>query len=143
MSENTELLQFVHKNVEMGRETIPKVKELVEEPEFRRALDGQLEEYNKIAAQTEAAICRRGAEPQEPGQLSEAMSSLMLRMKTLADPSPSHIAEMMIQGSTMGVVQMTRRIHELKDRGDREAVDLACRLLKTEENNIKQLKSFL
>lgn len=143
MSENTELLQFVHKNAEMGRGTIPKVAELVKEPDFHRALEHQLEEYSKIASQAEAAIRRRGGEPQEPGQISEAMSDLTLKIKTMTDQSPSHIAEMMIRGSTMGVVQMTRRIHELKDRGDREAVELARRLLKTEENNIQQLKEFL
>ena len=61
----------------------------------------------------------------------------------MTNQSASHIAEMMIKGSTMGTVQMTKRIHDLKDKGDQEAVELAERLLKTEENNIQQLKSFL
>lgn len=143
MSENTELLQFVHKNAEMGRGTIPKVLEMVEEPELRRTLNQQLEEYSQIAGEAERAIRRRGGMPQDPGQISEAISGLALKAKTVTDQSPSHIAEMMIKGSTMGTVQMSRRLHELKDRGDQEAVELADRLLKTEENNIQQLKSFL
>ena len=137
MSKNTELLQFVHKNAEMGCGTIPKVLEMVEEPELRRTLNSQ------IAGEAEQAIRLRGGTPQSPGQISEAMSDLALKAKTMTNQSASHIAEMMIKGSTMGTVQMTKRIHDLKDKGDQEAVELAERLLKTEENNIQQLKSFL
>jgi len=141
MDKRVDLLQFVHKNAEMGVNTIPKVKELVSEPKMQAALDRQLAEYVQIAGQAEAAIRRRGQRPQNPGALSEAMSDLMLRAKTSGNRSPSHIAEMMIRGSTMGTVQMVRRMHGCK--GDREAVDLAERLLRTEENNIQQLKAFL
>ncbi len=141
MEQDTDLLQFVHKNAEMGVSTIPKVKELVEEQGMRDVLDRQLAEYVQIAGQAESAIRRRGGRHQNPGPVSEAMSDAMLRMKTANDRSPSHIAEMMIRGSTMGTVQMVRRIHGCE--GDKEAVALADRLLKTEENNIQQLKAFL
>lgn len=143
MEQDTELLQFVHKNAEMGCGTIPKVLELVEEPDMRQVLQQQLAEYTDIAGRAESAIRARGQRPQEPGQISETMSDLMLRAKTAGNRSPSHIAEMMIRGSTMGTVQMTRRIHQSEGRGDREAVDLARQLLKTEESNIQQLKAFL
>lgn len=136
-----DLLQFVHKNAEMGVGTIPKVKELVDEPHMREVLDRQLAEYVQIASQAETALRRRGQRPHNPGPVSEAMSDLMLRAKTTTDRSPSHIAEVMIRGSTMGTVQMVRRIHGCA--GDEEAVGLAERLLKTEESNIQQLKAFL
>lgn len=139
--EDTDLLQFVHKNAEMGVSTIPKVMELVEEPKMRSALDSQLEEYARISSRAKAAIRRRGRRPRSPGPVSEAMSDMMLRCRTAGDRSPSHIAEMMIRGSTMGTVQMVRRIHGCG--GDREAVELARQLLKTEESNIQQLKAFL
>ena len=143
MDNSVDLLQFVHKNAEMGCGTIPKVLELVEEPKLREVLDRQLKEYTDIAGQAEAAIRRRGQRPQEPGAVSEAMSDAALWAKTAADRSPSHIAEMMIRGSTMGTVQMTRRIHNNREQSDREVMDLAGRLLKTEESNIQQLKQFL
>lgn len=143
MDGNTELLQFVNKNAQMGMTTIPKVMGLVRSPGMRSVLDRQLREYTEIAGDAEREIERRGGQPHGPGKLSEAMSDLMLRAKTVSDRSPSHIAEMMIRGSTMGTVQMVRRIHGCRDRRDREALALADRLLKTEENNIQQLKRFL
>ena len=123
--------------------SISSAMEPMEEPKLREVLDRQLKEYTDIAGQAEAAIRRRGQRPQEPGAVSEAMSDAALWAKTAGDRSPSHIAEMMIRGSTMGTVQMTRRIHNNREQSDREVMDLAARLLKTEESNIQQLKQFL
>ena len=50
---------------------------------------------------------------------------------------------MMIQGSTMGTVEMTRRLHQLSDQSDPELVSLGRQLLQTEEQNIQQMKRFL
>ena len=62
---------------------------------------------------------------------------------TMADDSTSHIAKMLIQGSTMGAVQMTRRLHQLTGRADPALVELGQRLLRTEEQNIQEMKRFL
>ena len=49
----------------------------------------------------------------------------------------------MIQGSTMGPVEMTRRIHQYTGKADPELLALGSRLLHTEEQNIQQMKRFL
>ena len=58
------------------------------------------------------------------------------------DPSPSHAAEMMIKGNTMGVNKMSRRLREY-DRSDSNITLLAKKMLDTEEEHIGQLKAFL
>ena len=142
MEQGNALLQFVHKNAEMGRGTIPQVLEVVEEPKLRTVLRGQLNEYEAIANRAENLLQQRGIVPNETGEMREFMSGVMIRAKTLTDRSASHIAEMMIQGSTMGTIQMTRRLHNC-EAADGEALLLAHKLLRTEENNIEQMKEFL
>ena len=142
MEQGSTLLQFVHKNAEMGRGAIPQVLEVVEEPKLRAALNRQLEEYETISNRAEALLHQRGLSPGESGEMREFMSGVMIRAKTLTDRSPSHIAEMMIQGSTMGTIQMTRCLHNC-EAADAEALLLAHKLLRTEENNIEQMKEFL
>ena len=70
-------------------------------------------------------------------------SAAMLRAQSMLDPSTSRLAERMIQGSTMGAVQMTRRLHQLTGRADPALVELGQRLLRTEEQNIQEMKRFL
>ena len=66
----------------------------------------------------------------------------MSTVKAMADHSPANIAEMMIQGSTMGVTKSLRTIRtcDVKDEGVRR---LADKLLKTEQANIEEMKRFL
>lgn len=142
MEQGNALLQFVHKNAEMGKGTIPLVLEVVGEEKLRQALTSQLNEYETIAQRAENLMEKRGVTPDDPGDMRDFMSGMMIRAKTLTDRSPSHIAEMMIQGSTMGTIQMTRRLHNC-EAADGEALLLAHKLLRTEENNIEQMKNFL
>ena len=142
MEQGNALLKYVHKNAEMGKGTIPQVLEVVEDEKLRQALASQLGEYEAIARRSEKLLEQRGVDLNEAGELRDFMSGVMIRAKTLTDRSPSHIAEMMIQGSTMGTIQMTRRLHNC-EAADGEALLLAHKLLRTEENNIEQMKNFL
>ncbi len=71
------------------------------------------------------------------------MSGAMLKARTAADHTTSKLAQLMIQGSTMGTVEMTRRIHQYTGKADPELLALGSRLLHTEEQNIQQMKRFL
>ena len=62
--------------------------------------------------------------------------------ESMKDNTPSHIAEMMIQGNAMGLTKITRRLGEY-DGEDKAICGLAGKLLSTEQNNIEQMKRFL
>ena len=143
MSEQTELLNFVYQNARMGETALPLVIGMVSRPDLRRALSAQFVEYHAIADEAKQAIERQGRRAKEPDALKGAMAETMLHLNTLTDRSPRHVAEMMVRGSTMGTVQMSKRLHACRYTAGKEAADLAGRLLKTEENNIEQMKAFL
>lgn len=143
MSKSTELLEFVYQNAKMGETALPLVIGMVSRPDLRTALSGQLMEYRAISGEAKAEMQRRGAKPKEPGGMKSAAAEAALRLNTLTDQSSGHIAEMMIRGSTMGTVQMQKRINACRYSAEPETLTLAERLLKTEENNIEQMKAFL
>ena len=66
----------------------------------------------------------------------------MINFNTITNKTPSHIAEMLIQGSTMGIVDVTKRIKEYKT-ADKDISSLADRLLKFEQQNVDEMKKFL
>jgi hypothetical protein len=143
MNNDAKLLSYIHKNAAMGTRTIPHVLSLPQSKAMHRALTSQLEEYKLIARDSEECAKRRGYDVAEPTALSQTMSAMMLRMQTMTDRSTSHLAELMIQGNTMGTIQMTRQLNQLRPKADSEISDLGRKLLKTEEQNIQQMKMFL
>ncbi len=142
MSNTEELLNYVYKNSQMGVNTIEQLLGIVEEEDFKKHIDSQLNEYRHINEESKRLLDRLGYEEKGVGTLNEISAYMMINFKTLRDKSPSHIAEMLINGSTMGIIQATRNIKKYKDQ-DKEFLALMEKLLKTEENNFQQLKKFL
>lgn len=143
MNANQELLSFIHKNAAMGIGTIPQAMSLPQSRAMGQALGDQLREYRTIAARSQAYAKEQGRTLRGPNAASLAMSKAMLRAQAAMDPTTTKMAEMMIRGSTMGTVQMTRRLHQFAGKADRELLDLGQRLLRTEERNIQEMKRFL
>jgi hypothetical protein len=143
METNEGLLSFIHKNAAMGVSTIPQVMSLPQSRAMGEALNSQLREYRSLAAKAQEYANSHGKQLHGPGSAVRAMSGAMLRAQTAMDPSTSRLAELMIRGSTMGTVQMTRRLHQYAGHADKALLDLGDRLLHTEERNIQEMKRFL
>lgn len=140
---NEGFLSFIHKNAAMGVSSIPQAMLLPQSRAMGEALNSQLREYRTIAAKAQTYANTHGKVLHGPGSAARAMSAAMLRAQTAVDPSTSRLAELMIKGSTMGTVQMTRRLHQYSGKVDRELVELGNQLLRTEERNIQEMKRFL
>ena len=141
LSEN-QLLNHIYQTAEMGQDGIRTVLKYADEPGLVRVLNSQLEEYQRIQNTAGAMLHARGEPPKGIGPMAKLSSEAMTAVKSLTDPSATNIAEMMIQGSTMGVSKSLRTLRDcdLKDDGVR---DLANRLLETQEANIEEMKRFL
>jgi uncharacterized protein (DUF305 family) len=137
-----DLVNHVYQTAEMGQEGIRAVRKYAKDPKLTKALDRQSREYQKLQRSAGEMLRERGMEPEGLGTMAKLSSETMSAMKTMMDHSATKIAEMMIQGSTMGVTKSLRTIRdcELKDERVR---DLADKLLKTEQANIEEMKQFL
>ncbi len=63
-------------------------------------------------------------------------------MNTLLDKSPSHLAELLIQGNTMGVVSLIRTKNGLPG-ADEASLALFDRMLALQYDAIERAKAFL
>ena len=142
MYKEDELLNHVHQTTEMGREGILAVMKYAKEESFRQALQQQLTEYEKLNSVCDDMLQKRGKQPEEVNPVAKVSSQLMSSMKLMNDRSTSKIAEMMIQGNTMGMTKSLQHLHDYQGEDERVR-DLADKLLKTEESNITQMKKFL
>jgi hypothetical protein len=142
MDGNKEMLNYIYQNSQMGVNTIEQLVKISEDAKFKDYLDSQLKEYKEINHKVMEIINRMGFEEKGIGTLGEISTYMMINMKTLMDKSTSHIAEMMINGSTMGIIQATKALKNHHDT-DKNIVALMEKLIETEENNFQQLKKFL
>lgn len=142
MNKNAELLNFVYQNSQMGVHTLEQLIDLVEDYDFKRHLESQYREYQDIHRAAREALNQNGYDEKGIGTFDKIKTYLMINMQTLTDKSPSHIAEMLIIGSNMGIINAVKKLKEYKD-AEPDIISLMERLLRFEENNVQQLKAFL
>lgn len=142
MDGNVELLNYIHQNAEMGQDTIRQLLGIVKDEDFKNLLKSQFDEYRSINDITNEKLDGLGKDPKDIGTVAKARTNIAINLKTLTDKSPSHISEMMIQGSTMGVIDITKKMKEYSN-ADKEIIDLANRLLTFEQRNVDECKKYL
>lgn len=142
MNHNIQLLNFIHKNAQMGLVAIEDIIDKIEDENFKQVLRSQNNEYKIIYDECEERLKEEGKMVKETNPLIKVFSYININLSTLMDKTPAHISEMMIRGSTMGIIDITKNIKEYCD-ADAETLDLANKLLKFEERNVEELKKFL
>ena len=92
-----------------------------------------------------AALLARtnGQELKEPGPIKKAMMWSSIKMSTMSDNSAQHIADMMIQGTVMGITSLKKTQSDSEGLLDGEVETLLKELIDLEEGFEERLKAFL
>lgn len=138
-----ELLAEVYRNCQLALESISDVLDEVEDEPLKEEIVRQHEEYEKISAKAAMLAKDKALEVKEPNPVKKAMMWTSVKMNTLADNSRAHIADMMIQGTVMGITSLKTSYGERPENDDKEISALASELIALEENFEERLKSFL
>lgn len=141
-SENAELLSGIYKLSKTGMEATKAVIQKVEKSELRDELEEQYNDYSEAASKTEQELVAEGIMPKDLDLFTKAIMWGSIKLHTLNEVSPEHIAEIMINGTTMGIVDLTKHIGECSN-ADEKIRSYAKDFIKNEEHHIENLKVFL
>lgn len=142
MNHTNEVLNSVYKGSQMGFVSTEHLLNIVDDGKMRTHLKTQYMEYKDINNRAKDKLNRRGLEAEKISPIAKISSDISVRMNTIIDKTPSHIAEMMMQGNMMGVIKATKVIKN-NTQADTDSLKLAGDLLRTEEENIQSMKQFL
>lgn len=143
MNANAELLNYVYQNSQMGVESIDRILDLTEDKSLREFLKEQQKEYVKFHEKAREMLHENGYDEKGLNSFEKMRTYLMINMQTLTDQSASHIAKMMIQGSSMGITEALQKLHQYEDSAEKEIRKLMEDLKDFEEKNIERLKKYL
>lgn len=144
MEKNTNLyvLNEVHKGAKMGMDSISTISEKVSEPNLKDNLSFQYTQYGDILDSVNEIYKKYGDIPKDNNPMNEVMSWTGIQMNTLTDKSNSHIADMLIQGTTMSIIE-GRKLLNQNPNIDEEVRQVLNTFVKMQENNVEKLKTFL
>ena len=141
-NQTQKLLQSVIENARTGLDACEQMMAKTKDAALRDELMTQRTEYQKFAQDAERALYAEGGEPHAKGMMSRAGMWMGIEMNTMMNTTTPHMAEMLIQGSTMGVVGMTRDQGNLPD-ASAEAQGMATAFIQSQQAAIDRLKKLL
>lgn len=142
MNPSITLLQEIIRAARDGAEGISLVMEKAEDTALRQALSEEKAQYSAVEQDAGNRLTEMGGRA-EPESMANRMGMRMgMQMNTLLDKSPSHLAELLIQGNTMGVISLIRTKNGLPG-ADEASLALFERMLALQYDAIERAKAFL
>ena len=140
---NLKILKEIHKGTVMGMNSISFVAEKLDDNELKDNLSFQYTQYGQVMDRVNKLYENYGEIPEEKNIMNKVMGWTGVQMNTINDKSPSHIAEMMIEGTTMGIIEGRKLMNNDADQASKDVRDLLNNFVTFQENNVEQLKKFL
>ncbi len=140
-SDDSNVLTLIHDSCKMGLVSIDSLLKKADETAFEGLLQDFRKEYNDIAMEVGSALADSGIVAGETKTMAKMGLRSSVSMKTMLDSSPSHMAEMLIQGSDMAIIEMHKAVNgaSLNDY----AKTAAQKYIDCEQAHIEKLKLWL
>ncbi len=143
-TKETELLEQVYKNVKMGSDSIIKLLPKVTDGKFKTDLTDQLNGYESIAAKVKTRLSDHGVEAKEENVMTRMWASIGMSFETMTDSTDSHIAQMVAEGSNMGITDSIKLLRDYENTSvSEEALAIVRDVIKFEEKNLERAKSYI
>ncbi len=137
------VLDELNKGACMGMDAIHFILNKVEDKNLKKELDNQYNKYKSISDKIKKLYPEYNNEknPHETNAMNKVMTWYGIEMKTLMDDSTSKIAELLIQGTNMGIIEgrkllNNKEVNENVHKLIQEYVDM-------QEDAVEKLKTFL
>ena len=134
----------LYKNITMGSDAIIHLLPKVKDNGMKTSMTASMCYYEKAAGKVKDFLNAHGAEAKEEPLMTRMASRMGIAMNTAMDATSSHVAQMLIEGSTMAITESTRLCHRFDGQeGCAEMLTVARELAEFEQSHIEKLKSFL
>ena len=138
-----EILAEIYRNAQLALQSISNLMPEVDDALAREELSRQHEEYEKFSSRALVIAKNKGIELKEPNPLKKAMMWGSIKMSAMKDNSLAHVADMMLQGTIMGITALRSSQNMAKPDEDEEVLALLDEMLQAEERFEKTWKEYL
>lgn len=137
------VLDELNKGACMGRDAIHFILDKVDDEALKEELNRQYSKYKAISHKISEIYpeYNDNDEPHETNVMNKVMTWYGIEMKTFIDNSTSKIAELLLQGTNMGIIEGRRLLNHKGT--DEEVHKLVQEYVDMQEDAVEKLKQFL
>lgn len=140
--ENINALDEINKGCCMGMDAISYIVDKVEDKKLIEELQREFNEYQTVSNEIEKVYAKyNDGNPHETSAMNKAMTWSGIEMRTMNDHSNSKLAELLLQGVNMGIIEGRKILN--KKNINKEVNDIISKYVNMQEKNVENLKKFL
>ena len=145
MNENNEMLEYIYKASNIGKTSCENLLNELKEKDnkIKRLLEEINKEYEHYEKESYKLLKKSKAEPKSAGILMDMMNKMGIKKEVKNDNSDASIAGTLIEGLTMGNIEIEKRITNFDKEVDKKILNIAKNFKKFGESYIEKLKSYL
>lgn len=140
-----EILQAVYKNLKMAQDSLLTLMPKATDEALKKDMTVQLSTLEAFASRTCKLLAKEGTEPTEEGIFTRMSARWGSMMHTVKDSSSTRLAEMLVEGYTMGVNDLLEQQRAVKacECVDEEVSKLVRDVCEYQEQLISKMKEYL
>ena len=136
------ILNQINTGIKMGMDSISNISEKVSDENLKNDLLFQYDKYNEILNKVNSELKNYNEFPKELNPMQKAMGWMSVEWNTIDDKSNSKIAEMMLKGTNMGIIEGVKLLNNNTNTNE-PIKNILNEFIKFQENNVEQLKKYL
>lgn len=134
----------MYKNLTMSVDATVNLLSKVKNEHIKTGMTAALCFYEKKAGDLKKILSDRNAQVKEESGMTKAMAHMGIVMNTALDATDSHIAQMLIEGSTMLITETVKLKHEYENcTACHDLVTMADEITTFEQGYMEKTKEFL
>lgn len=137
-----DILNTIYKNSRMAYDSTKQVISKCPDSELREYLERQKKHYAGTCKEARKRLEEDGHKPMPVPAVQQAMAEIGIFMKTAVNKRSGHIAELMYDGTNMGIINIARSVNH-SSNASHDTLKLAEELLSGEEKYADGLRKFL
>ena len=145
MNDKIEIYTHIYQDSEMCISSIEELKKDLKDKDnkIKGTLDEIIKGFIKYKKESKKILNKMNSAPEKEGMFAKMMANMGIKKEVSSDNSDSHIAEVMIQGISMGSINMEKKIDNYEDKLDHGDLKYAKKFLDYEKDCIEKLKEYL
>ncbi|MBR1376788.1 MAG: hypothetical protein IJ565_03140 [Bacilli bacterium] len=145
MDQNMEFINYVYEVSCMGVSSMTTLLNTLKDKDnkIKKACEDIIKGHEHFVKETKSILKKNNAEIKEVGMMAKMGSWMGIKTEMLKDNSDSRVADMIIRGLTMGLLELDKKIESFDENTDSKNKKLAKELRKFESDSIELLKPYL
>ncbi len=136
------ILNEINKGIKMGMDSISSIAEKVTDEQLKDDLQSEYNQYNTILNEVNSELGKYEEFPKELNPAQKMMGWFDVQISTMTDDSDSKIAEMLIKGTNMGIIEGVKLLNHNPETTD-NIKNILTNFIQFQENNVERLKQYL